>query len=110
MAYAERLHVQGRVLTEATLRDQIEAAVRRPELSEVYAGIYTRDEVMRELVAVASSLPVQGSEIVFCDLSLLKKNLANLRLSDEDDPISWVFKRPDFRIIQEISARDMMSE
>jgi hypothetical protein len=106
LAYAERLHIRGGVLTKVILQDQIEAAVRQPELSEVYAGIYSPDEVARELFAIVSNLPVQGAEIVACDLSLLKKNLTDLRLSDEDNPISWVFKRPDFRIIQEISARD----
>jgi hypothetical protein len=101
--YAHRLHSVGRVLTALPYREQAMSSKVRKYL----VTNYDESEVARQLMAFSSPDPMSGAQIVACDLSLLKEFRSDLDLGTEQRVTSWLFKRPDFRIIRTMGERDL---
>ncbi|UUU23783.1 hypothetical protein [Streptomyces sp. DSM 40750] len=106
-AYAERLAGRGQVMTRRSEEREIHRAAHSPgsEIRMLFVGPVNPDELEKQLLALSHSLnAVEGSEIVEMDLSTLKRIRSDL-LIDPDDELSWVFKRPDYRVIKKFAPR-----
>jgi hypothetical protein len=105
--YATRLHSRAEKLNQV-FRAQIDTAVNTPKMRSFFISDYDESELAGQLVAIATPVaPIMGSQIVACDLNLLRQFRTDLDLGDENNSDIWRFKRPDFRIIKKMDQRDM---